>query len=126
MLFTLTFWQLAIVFGAGLLIGFILLALFKHKFTSTEEKVDQSNAEQQLKRYRFAVHQHLSQTSELIHQLGEDYDRLNEQLRHDMHELDSPDAAHVVSHLKKHGHHVEPKLDTMPKTYFDPDNKHHN
>ena len=125
MLFTLTFWQVAIVFGAGLVVGCILFALFKRKVSPAENKADHVNAEQQLKKYRFAVHQHLSQTSELIHQLGEDYERLNEQLRHDMHELDAPGEHHAVLHLKKHAHHIEPKLDTMPKTYYDPNDKHH-
>jgi uncharacterized membrane-anchored protein YhcB (DUF1043 family) len=121
-------WEYAIVFIVGLVIGAVAYRYLVHK--RLQKSTDTSTLERELANYENEVHQHFMRTTELVQQMGDDYQHLVEHLRQGIHDLGKStfENGSIVPHFlfahQHHKNHSQHNDNTdMPKTYIDPKNK---
>ena len=124
---TLSWWQIGLIFIVGVIVGTLAHWYIMRKHFSMEEK--EARAEKELSDYQNAVQQHLIKNTELLQQLGTDYDHIVEHLRHGLHDLgkSSLEEGNVVQHFlfsqQQQKNVLDEKESDMPKTYVEPKDK---
>lgn len=123
-------WQFTLFFIIGILFGAAIYHFFI--FKRHKKIAENSTVEKELREYEKAVHHHLMQTTELLQQLGTDYQYIVEHLRHGIHELDKPvyEEGSVIphflftsSHKKNTSKEAGVSHHNMPKTYVESPDK---